>query len=332
MGLVVGPVLVVIAVIVVLLTLLGGPEADGNVVTTLPAEPAGAGRLMVVEQDDAAPVMVLLHPRDTGGVALAMPGPTLLKTAEGFKTLAELHLSDQGEALQTALAEALGVGSEPMAAVEWSDLRGAMIDAGIDDIPPEALVSGAGEARPVARALLALIGASASGNGATAWTELRLGGDSKEFREAVSAVASAVLAGEWDAAELTGKLVEGVGFEYLEPDVEAARALLAGTAEELTITLQVQNGSGVVGIAQEAGDLLAALGYTMLPAGNPKDFPNVERTRITVSPDAAGQGARVRAVLGVGTIIEDAALGSGNVVVVLGKDYVPPVTTDATAG
>jgi hypothetical protein len=100
----------------------------------------------------------------------------------------------------------------------------------------------------------------------------------------------------------------------------------------LTITLQVQNGSGVLGIAQQAGELLASLGYMMLPAGNSKDFPDVERTRITVSPDAADQGERVRTLLGVGTITEDTTLGSGTVVVVLGKDYVPPATTGATVG
>jgi hypothetical protein len=333
LGLFVGPTLVVIAVVVALLTLLGGPDTDGGVTTTLPADAVddGIGRnaLLVVEQGDTVPVMVLLHPRETGGVALAMPGLTLLKTPEGFKTLSELHLSDKDEALQTALAEAFGVRSEPVASVQWSDLRGAMEVAGVDELPLVTLAAGEGEAEQIASAVLGLVGASASGAGATAWAELPLGGEPDEFREAAGLIAAAVSAGGWSAVGLSGKLVETTGFEYLEPDVDAAKAVLAGTAQVLDMTLQVQNGSGVVGIAQEAGEVLASLGHTMLPPGNSEDFPDVARTRIEVAPDAVEQGKRVRALLGVGTIQTDATLESGHVIVVLGKDYVPPSATDA---
>jgi hypothetical protein len=109
----------------------------------------------------------------------------------------------------------------------------------------------------------------------------------------------------------------------LEPDVETAKALLDGTFQQVDIILQIQNGSGVVGVAQQAGELLAPLGYTMLPPGNSEDFPDVRRTRIEVAPDAAAQGRRVRSLLGMGTVSEKASLESGHVVVVLGKDYVP---------
>jgi len=129
------------------------------------------------------------------------------------------------------------------------------------------------------------------------------------------------------AAELSGRLVEGVGFKYVEPDVEAAKAALAGRSAEVNVTLQVQNGSGVVGIAQEAGEVLAPLGYTMLPAGNSADFPDVERTRIQVAPDVADLGGRVRALLGVGAIEVDETLKPGYIIVVIGKDYIPPATT-----
>jgi hypothetical protein len=84
----------------------------------------------------------------------------------------------------------------------------------------------------------------------------------------------------------------------------------------------------VVGIAEQAGALLEPLGYTLLPFRNADDFPDVKQTRITVSPDAVSEGERVRSMLGVGTIMEDGALASGHVVVVLGKDYVPPASTD----
>jgi hypothetical protein len=299
-------------------------------------------------QSGAAPLAVLLHQRDTGGgdsggTVLAIPGLTLLKTPEGFKTLAELHLAGQDQALQTALAEALGVQTGPVASVEWAALRGVLEGMGIADLPAETLAGGAGEAEQVGQAVLALLsgsgaaeaGGAASGAaeggaaessaapGAAAWSGLPLQGDAEGFRETMSALTPAIAAGDWTAAELPGRLVEGTGFAYLEPDVETAGALLEGTYQQLDITLQIQNGSGVVGIAQEAGELLVSLGYTMLPPGNSEDFPNVGRTRIEVAPDATAQGRRVRDLLGIGTVSEKASLEAGRVVVVLGKDYVP---------
>ena len=99
------------------------------------------------------------------------------------------------------------------------------------------------------------------------------------------------------------------------------KILLAGTFQPVDITLQVQNGSGVVGIAEEAGEVLAQLGYDAA-AGQPETSPMCgapDRGR----PDAAAQGRRVRDLLRVGTVSEKASLEAGRVVVVLGKDYVP---------
>jgi hypothetical protein len=81
---------------------------------------------------------------------------------------------------------------------------------------------------------------------------------------------------------------------YLEPDIESAKALLMGTAQEQAVTLQIQNGSGAVGIAEEAGELLEPLGYVMLPSGNSEDFPDARQTRIMVSPDAVERGTEYR--------------------------------------
>ncbi len=99
------------------------------------------------------------------------------------------------------------------------------------------------------------------------------------------------------------------------------------------MVLQVQNGSGVLGVAQETSELLSTLGYTMMPVGNSKDFPNVEFTRIEVASDAAAQAAKVRFLLGTGMIDVDPGLEPGHIVVVLGKDFIPPQTTvPTTAG
>ncbi len=332
LGLVVGPALVVIAALVALLVLMGGPEGDGSTVTTLPAVAAASSGLLIVEQADAVPLVVLVHPGDSAGQVLAMQGITLLKTADqGFRTLSELHASGQDEALGAAVAEALGVSIEPVAAVQWSDLRAAMVSAEVDDAPPTTLTSEDGEAEQVAGAVLALIAGSGSGSGAAAWEALLLEGDASGFRETARDLASTMNVDEWTAAELAGRLVEGAGFRYLEPDVKGAKALLTGAEGGPAITLEVQNGSGVVGIAEQAVELLEPLGYEMLPAGNSEDFPDVERTRIVVSSDATAQGEQVRVLLGVGTIRQDQALESGQVIVVLGKDYMPPATATTSA-
>jgi hypothetical protein len=337
LGLVVGPMLVVIAAIVVLFALLGGPEADPGVVTTLPVDGAGGSEsrsaLLVIEQEDAVPLLILLYPREEGGTALAMPGLTLLKTVEGFKTLAELHLSDRDAALRAGLVEALGVSIDQVASVEWSAVRDAMQRVVVDELPPPILASGEGESEQVAGAVLELAGAGVSDEGEGVWDGLPLEGDAGEFRKTVSELAATISGGGWTAAALTGKMVEGRGFKYLEPDVETAKAALAGTVLQVDVVLQVQNGSGVLGVAQEASGLLASLGYTMMPVGNSKDFPDVVRTRIEVASDAAVQAAKVRALLGIGTIEVDPTLEPGHIVVVLGKDYIPPQTTvAATAG
>jgi hypothetical protein len=81
-----------------------------------------------------------------------------------------------------------------------------------------------------------------------------------------------------------------------------------------------------VDVAQEAGELLEPQGYKLLPFRNSAGFPDVKRTLITVSPGAAAEGERVRMLLGVGTVVQDDALDSGLIVVVLGKDFSPPAS------
>jgi hypothetical protein len=94
----------------------------------------------------------------------------------------------------------------------------------------------------------------------------------------------------------------------------------------------VQNGSGVVGVAQQAGGMLEPLGYELLPFRNAEDFPDVRTTRIVSGPDASAAAEQVREVLGVGKIEEDGSLEPGRLIVVVGKDFIPPASseTDAT--
>jgi hypothetical protein len=325
-----GPVVVLILVVVAFLTFLGWPdntkptESTGS---TLAANPADGSGLLVIEQGDVASVVVLLHPRGEGGAVLGMPGMTLIKTAGAeFKTLSDLHRSGQDEALGSALAEALGVRTGAIASVQWSALRDAMTQAGVDDLPPVELTLRDVNTDEVARGVMALAGAGNSANGAAIWERLALAGDASGFRGAVKVAAPLISTGAWTGVALPGRVVEGAEFEYLEPDVELAKTLLAGTAQRPTVTVEVQNGSGVLGVAQQAGELLEPQGYKLLPFRNSDGFPDVKRTLITVSPGAVAEGERVRTLLGVGTVVQDDALDSGQIVVVVGKDFSPPAS------
>lgn len=139
-----------------------------------------------------------------------------------------------------------------------------------------------------------------------------------------------MLAEGWSAVALSGSLVEGIGFKYLEPDAEEARALLGGNSRESTIEIEVQNGSGAIGAAEVASAMLQALGYTMPPVGNSDDFPDVIETRINAAPDVASDAELVRTTLGVGIVTVAEDQDPGTILVVVGADFVPPSSDGAT--
>jgi hypothetical protein len=323
------PVAALIAIIVVLLIAFGGGggnEPAQGTATTLATAPKEGSGLLVLEQEGGVPEVLLMQPTGGSGVVMAMPGVTLLKTSAGFKTIAELHDSGESGALQAALADAFGVSVGVVATARWTELREAMLSAGLADVPAVALSLVGAEAESVAQVALAFLGTAVSQEGATVWDSLSLDGDAAGFRAAVAANAESLPDG-WTAVALTGSLVEGRGFQYLEPDAEQARALLGGETRESTIAVEVQNGSGAIGAAEAAAEILQALGYTLLPVSNSEDFPDVIETRITVAPDLAADGEQVRAALGVGQVSESEDLDPGTIVVVLGADFVPPSTS-----
>jgi hypothetical protein len=330
------PVALVIAAAVVLLVIYGGKDGGESALlkaestsTTLTPEPVPGSALLVVEQDDSVPLVLLLHPREYGGVVLALPGMTLVKTEDGFRTLAQLCIPGGGD-VGAAVSEALGVPVGPVASTEWAALRAGMIDAGIGGVAAETLASAEAavdplaEAAVVAEGLLGLVAAIGSEQGATVWSDLELGGDSVGFVDAVAADSSSVAGGGWSAAVIAGEMHVGAGFEYLEPDVAAATVQLTGVPAGAAITLDVQNGSGAIGVTEAAGELLSSLGYRILPYKNAPDFPDVVETRIVFAPDAAGEAEKVRDLLGVGTMSKDDTLAPGYVLVVLGADFPPP--------
>lgn len=229
--LVAGPVVVLVLVVAALLVFLGGPKSNSGTQTTLstvPAEPVVGSALLVIEQKETVPALVALLPQDQAGIALAMPGTTLVKTATGFRTLAELHVARQDGALAAALTEVLGVSIGAVASAQWSRLGAALAQAGPAGSPATELRATEDDFALAARALMTLAGAGGSSGGIALWDQKELGGDASGFRSAVAAMAPSISVGAWTQAVLPGKLVEGVGFIYFEPDVERVKALLAG--------------------------------------------------------------------------------------------------------
>lgn len=330
------PVLVVVATAVALLAIYGGghgQESAAHVAetttTALPSLPATGSGLLVIEEEGVAAVAVLMHPRQYGGVVLAIPGGVLLRADDGYKTLADLFAAGGGTAVDGAVTEALAVPVGAVASVEWSDLKRGMSDAGIGDTPA-ALPSIEDDAsdlptgmRSVARSALALFSAIESEWGGMVWVDLELQGDADGFIDAVAANASAMSVGGWEAAAMTGAVRSGEGFAYVEPDMTSAQALLVGAAAGAAVSLDIQNGSGALGVAEAAGALLEPLGYVVLPYSNAVGFPDVLHTEISFAADAAAEAEAVRGALGVGTVARDDALASGCIVVVLGKDFSP---------
>lgn len=331
--LVAGPAIVVIAVVVTLLVLLGGPDdqvGGAGVTTTLAVAPDGGGDLLVIEQDSNAALFVLVQSEEESGLALGLPGITLLKSADGFLTLTELQAAGDSQTLLATLAQELGVRAGVTASVSWPELREALSTAGIDQLPAEKLAGLEEEVRQITSGLAELL---SGGESVTAgvWERLQLRGDSAQFRRDMGMAALSVAPTGWTSGALTGRLVQGEGFVYLEPDVDQVEILLAGLAEGLSITVEIQNGSGMVGIVEQAIAELEPLDYELVSAGNSEDFPNAGPTRIVVAPDAAAAAQRVQALLGAGIVTEDVTLDPGHIVIVLGKDYVPPVTTTESA-
>jgi hypothetical protein len=153
-------------------------------------------------------------------------------------------------------------------------------------------------------------------------------GNSAGFVEAVVLDAGSMAVNEWTVAALDGSLMLGEGFVYLEPDVEHARTLLGASPREVVISVEVKDGAGVVGAPELAGDLLESAGYSLSPMGYAETFPEVEVTQIIAPPESAEEAQRIRDLLGVGDIVEDAALEGDHVMVILGKDFGPELPTE----
>lgn len=231
------PIMAGVVVIVALFAFVVTPsEGEGAGSSSATTSSASLGRqgsgLLVVEQSGTVVEAALVYSGAGGGLVLAIPGTTLLRSGERFATVAQLFASDQRTALAGSLADAVEVPLGAVASAGWGDLRDFLADAGIDPLPPVELDPTGADAAEVAAALAAMLRASGSGAGESLWNGLALRGEAAGFREAVGAALAAVQGGGWTGRALPGSLrQEGVG-TYLEPDLAGVRSILGTTGEE----------------------------------------------------------------------------------------------------
>jgi len=316
------PVVVLIVVVVVLLVLFGGPDedlvAEESSTTTASTMTGDRGAALLVTEQDTLQAAIVFGTREATGLMLVVPAITLLLNDDRFATAADIYAAEGDSQLAAVLAGQLGVAVTSAARVSWTELHDGLASLGVSGLPV-ALGEPAG-----AVALSEAIRRVTSEDGALRftglWDGLDLEGDSSGFKEVLRASGDGV---RWTAAAVSGEIEQGDGFTYLEPDLRAARALLAASANDGAITVELQNGSGDLGVLEAAAAQLQPLGFRLSKVGNSEDFPDAAQTRIVFSLGLASAAARIQALLGVGTISEDSSLKIDRIIVVLGKDYAP---------
>lgn len=315
----------VIAVVVVWLVTHAEDDGVSSIPTTSSGPTsatvaAGGGDtfvLRVLDSDGTATADVLIVAEGTPTMLLAFPGTTLVEGAAGFERLGELlRKSDPGPGFD-GLERLVNIQPAGVAEVTWAALRTALASAAVPGDRPETL----GTAQPkaaetVARALAALAAASTADAGRKALDDLPMVGAVAGVGRSLRALA----AGPEIVAALPGKTVKGGDYVYFEPDIAALGRLLGGPPPEKAISIEVQNGSGTVGIAEKVTDVIAHMGYTMLPPKNADGFPDVVATSIFAAPDALVDAGRLRGVLKRGTVVKQETLPAGRIVVLVGKD------------
>lgn len=122
---------------------------------------------------------------------------------------------------------------------------------------------------------------------------------------------------------------------YFEPQKSEVADLLKSwwgvdpSAQNQATRAVVYNGAGVPGIAGEAAQQLIRAGIRVIDTQNADSF-DYKVTKIVVRRGDAERGEEIRKVLGVGQVsVEPSEQDVTDVVVIIGKDYVPPKDSDS---
>ena len=319
-GLIGASLMLIVALVLLVASFVTGSGSDDDQGQTA-AEPASGAVLLILNEDDQARAAVLVKSAEGRAVVLGMPASTLLAGPSGFESLQALLRQEEPASVRAALGLLLGV--EPqLATATWTGLRRALAEAGDQGAWPETLPAGPDAALKAADAVAALAALTPAEKGRQAVEKLAGGGGG--LVDALRAAAK-----DPAVAGLPGRLVEGDGYTYYEPDPAQARLLVGGESGG-DLSVEIQNGSGVVGVSEAATAVLVPLGYEMLPPRNADQFPDVADTQILAPADSLGEAARIQTALGVGRVVERKELPARRVVVVLGKDVHPEQLTTTT--
>jgi hypothetical protein len=200
------------------------PEGDGTggtLSTTVSSVAPGpnAGGLLVVEQEGKAVEAALVYSGTNGGVVLAVPGVTLLRSGDRFASLAQLATQDQPPALAGAVSDALAVTVEAVASITWKDLRDSLASAGVEALPASVLDPTGADAAGLATALAVLVGKDGATISEPDWGESSMRGDTEGFQAVVAAARAANAGGGWTGKAVSGLLTQEGDVTYLEPDL-----------------------------------------------------------------------------------------------------------------
>ena len=295
-------------------------SGSSSTVTTAPAPVAsamGGVVLLRLVEGQNAPVVVMVAPDNDPGAIVGLPGDTLVQGDKGFEQLDDLLVS-QGIAGTSGPTEAI-VGLRPgaAAAASWVDVRAALVAAGVTQTYDASLgAGGTATAEEGAQALAALAATLQTDKGRAALAALPLTGDGEVVRTALRTIGAGVKV----VAGLPGREVEGTGFTYYEADARAVRELLGEKEATSGVSVEVQNGSGAVDVAERAVAVIRPRGFTMLPIRNADDFPDVQITQVLAGAASLEAADQVRAAIGAGKVIRQDSLGPGQVVVIVGSD------------
>jgi len=269
------------------------------------------------------------------GLIVALPAHTLVQGEEGLRPLHMLLAESGFGSAAAALDKLLGIAPEILISADTQVIEDTLEAVGrpltgvtspgaaeTGGAAEETVESGGEPTMAAARGALvlgeALVAAVGDPQAERTVKSMMVEGQV----EALLPILVALKAGGYAAGELPGAHVRGVEFEYYEPDLAAVAAVLGRPAAAVGVTVEVQNGSGLIGAAEEVSALLAPLGFRLLPVRNAEQFPNVEHTQLLTAPDVAAQAGRIRDLLERGTVVQRDDLPGGRIVVIVGKDVV----------
>ncbi|NLE73320.1 MAG: LytR C-terminal domain-containing protein [Actinobacteria bacterium] len=303
---------------------VGGSNAPDS---TSPSAARSAGVVLRVTQDASTAAVLFVSVSGSPTTLMSFPGDTLAQVEAGFATI-ETIVAEQGpEAIAHVVQHLIDSEVTAVADVSWASLREVATIVSSKGALPPALRNKSTSAASVLTAADVVAAAAKTSKGQAALDSLDLkGSGAKEVAEALRELPSppgveAVVPGKW---------VGQTPSEYYEPDPVRIAVLKGESGGEDRVSVEVQNGSGEIGVAEAVSTAIVGLGFGVLEPKNAEQFPDVVTTQILAAPDVLAEAEHVRTLLGVGMVVKREEFPVGRIVVVVGRDL--PVSSVPSTG